>query len=1390
MVRFTKRARRFVASLSVSRGTAALGVLSVAVVSAMAATDSGDVLGRLLIVQSGSSCVTGCQSMSCSGSETGETKSWCDAKAAGTCEAKCSSMGGSGGSGGSYSGGSYYGSMTVDQCKAGCDSMTSGDKDACKRGCDSMGSGGSYTNTSGATSTTGGGTTTSTTTTTGTSPAGSTDPMYWYNKCLENGTPEGCAFMKPAAPATTTGTTGATSGSCGTEPSWPDCATKSCSNGNWTCTQMKTGTTGTTTGGSGVEWCFYKATRNGVELGYSVDCPKGDTSGCYKESHSMAGATRESAAGLTLGTTSSCYKDGGSGGWSGTTGTTGGSWTPQYWSQAKQKTFQLPDGKSSCDKLVNESEIPASEKDWCYMATGSSGGGGTGNGSTGGAWNTSSMKNCQYPQARILKSGSETGMSVWCAGDYVDCHEGGPDGPAITRDNIRSLGAPGACDSGWTGGSSGQGMSCEDGCRKMPQMQQTDPMCQGTNKQTWCTQSVDQCIASCKGTYAGNNTTVGRQGSCPAGKVECYPPCKMGGPCAQGFSCVDPGMCNKGESTGATGDTGGTGKKYPDMISCVQAECPKDTSTPAYATCKNTCVGKIGTTGGMTGGDPIGDRMCIIDPCKGDPRCMAAVWTVRCDSKECAENPNCGPQSGGGRGGVPVSGDECFKKYCSALDSSTNEYAKCKSGCFNQGGSQGGSQNPECMCSELHPKGSVAYNQCRNRCFGPSVPGTDGSEWPNPKVMLPEYNAKDECARIREKMGMLGDIPSVKAMLDQLLRQCDKGGKPTAGAGLEIRDQAEQIHQEAYAANSCDAAKRGAEEARTAITKYAPQAIKKVKNAATVGKLNAILDSAKSLLVRIDAVLSKDCDEALTLVDEMEKFGDAFEEAMPKGSAGIEIVNHDDDYEELYESFEEEVGDDEEEGEETSFEDFAATMEKRGYKSTDLALLKTLDPKLVKEYVQYAGRSDSGRNDAVKVVANAGVSVVVAEDILKANNELQKEIAELKESVKNLKAGPAKFLGMIQDRVFNPAVGDVVKDLIERSPDLTENQLRAEFDKVVAASREADFDQGYIPFRDIDLNDGGWYLQSVQKLTEGENPLFRGTDEKKETFDPNGTANIAQVVTVVARALDLEGDGSSPVSALARNAPEWAKSAAVGLEEEGVDLKEVFEDGKPGDAAERIEVARLVTEAFGDSLATPDEDEIEDIVSDYEDLTGLPAEDQEAAATCIFNEIMTGTDGKFDPDGAFNRAQFATVMDRVLSQTSVEEPVSNDEDHAAAPAGPAGVTDDAATQEQSADEEKREEAASIDFSFLEKLDLQQANDLLVKVQYHNSLQKGPDYMTKGAADRKLIKEMQMWIEAKWGAVKGSTIGIYGDATAALSDHALEALKTALKDLDALQHAAQ
>lgn len=80
--------------------------------------------------------------------------------------------------------------------------------------------------------------------------------------------------------------------------------------------------------------------------------------------------------------------------------------------------------------------------------------------SSSGGSSAGGMQRCFYPNA--TKNGQNVGYTVWCEADYVNCREGSPSGASISLTGL-ALGAPSSCESGWSGGSSGQPAS-GDGC--------------------------------------------------------------------------------------------------------------------------------------------------------------------------------------------------------------------------------------------------------------------------------------------------------------------------------------------------------------------------------------------------------------------------------------------------------------------------------------------------------------------------------------------------------------------------------------------------------------------------------------------------------------------------------------------------------------------------------------------------------------------------------------------------------------------------------------------------------------------------------------------------------------------------------------------------------------
>jgi len=67
-------------------------------------------------------------------------------------------------------------------------------------------------------------------------------------------------------------------------------------------------------------------------------------------------------------------------------------------------------------------------------------------GSSSGGSGTVAMTKCFYPNATI--NGTSPGYTVWCEGDYYNCHKGDPNGESISLTGLQ-LGAPSWCETGW-----------------------------------------------------------------------------------------------------------------------------------------------------------------------------------------------------------------------------------------------------------------------------------------------------------------------------------------------------------------------------------------------------------------------------------------------------------------------------------------------------------------------------------------------------------------------------------------------------------------------------------------------------------------------------------------------------------------------------------------------------------------------------------------------------------------------------------------------------------------------------------------------------------------------------------------------------------------------------
>ena len=1322
MVARRKRTRSLSAFLSGDRGLVTLSVLCIAAAVGVMAVSGEDFLGRILVAES--SC--------------GAEPSWTD------CEVKECKTGSSGGSywectkmkaGSSYTStsGTYSGGMSVESCRSGCSSMTSAtqeQRDSCNRGCDSMGTSGSYpsgtySNYSGGSS--GGGYNS-------TMPSGSTTTTTdWCAKCKADG--------------------------------MGDCS--------WACGGN---TMTSTSGGSGMMNCTYTDARireNGTERTVIMVCDNGNNySNCHEGSQSgpsIAPASIQSAG------VPSCspVRSG---------GTTG---TMPSGSMGGMSVQQCQDG---CSKMPNANQQQIDScKTGCANNPGGQGGyGGTGN------YGGMTQKNCTFPKEKIFKNGQIVEMAVWCSGHYTDCHEGGPNGPTILSEQFRSSNG-GTCETGTSGG-------------------------QGGTTGTW-------------------DSTHPAPGSCPAGQEPCYPPCYTT-MCSLGFSCVAIGQCNRG-------GTGDTSKMDPEQ--CRMKYCTKyGTDTKEYANCKAGCYG-IGGTGGSSGGGEWGGGNdggdCMIDMCAGtetSPSPSPSGGTISVSdaiTKICAavREANTPPYSACKTAmynlkSDPINFNQCVQACWEFTPESVDQpgYGKCKSLCSSLtsgGGTGGGGVKPQCMA----PSWSVKCNSEECKKYGSKCRPSGGSgggwtggtggggNWGGNDKWSPATTASYQGPNIYDFYGFQGDnqgnqgpsaegIADIKmrakqncgfgwgnidhATLDPLKAPCEAevdayvDANPNNPQGaFEIGNEYHrtvyaEAQQKTFAKQMCsDVKKYGLVSMQQGID-MATKTIAKVKAAGKdTTQMEAKLSQTKEVLAKATSLVNAgNCEEAQMLIGQ-------WQNSMQQFNPGFDA------HEVVAQQFSGQFR-----GANVSQEDLGH------YGFADLSDAATL-------FRNGGVTADQFDRETLNMVQ---VSNLTVQDI-NVVAQLTQQVEELKKIVAGLSARLSSLLQQIAGDVTagpqTTAYIDAIAKNVDEKSLTPERQAELRRQVLQVAGRENMTLFG-LPFNDFS-NPGAWYVSSAVRAKKA--GIFEGNPDG--SFAAERPMNRAEITVATAHALggNLSDNAAETVSP---NVPSWAGPAVVYLQENYPDLLTIIDvAADPAKPVTRLQLARIFTYLL----------KANNVDVDLSAAVDFPDTDDSAFDMVSAAGLMTGQgNGNADPNGIVNRGQVAKVfvLFNQLRGVTATEPTDS------ASTGQDGTVLTAFDGEQNQPEPTHEAAqqeqvdpfaqcmeqcgdpgtrsyprckgecyaqktsgnngatSEMDFSFLTKLTYEQAKELLLKVQYWNSLQKGEAYMTSHAiAGRKYVKELNAWIDIEWGSVRGTTAGMYGDGTLGLSSGALETVKYILPDLD-------
>lgn len=1216
-----------------------------------------DVLGRLLLVQSGTTgCVSGCQGMTCSGSETGDSKSWCDAKAAGTCQQKCDSM---------NSGGSYTGGSSLETCKTGCGNMQGATADqinACKTACDTAASGGSYTGGS-----TYGGTTSAMKNCTYPhallTAAPYTEVSVWcegdYVNCKgPNGSltrdqikslggPSTCESYGGGTYGGTTGgtpadgyTTGGTTGDTNTpyKMCWQGCGCASdtdCTNDCFTryCKPMQGGSTTTPptsttpntapTGGTG-RWTCTGTNSAGQTNTILCDSPN---IGCDFQGRRLI----DTEVNQTVGSNPRCVQDssgavsgGGYQGGATTGGTSGGvqrCFVPAEWysaSQGKQwgGTLNCKPDKTDCregsdtDPLVSGQITFKGDATSCYPSGGTAGGGSPG----GGGYQGGSTNQWQCCTDSVNRNDCVTvGPNVMPAERYRYCQGAGGGG-------------------GYQGGTT---TGCVPGCERM-----TEPQCASASGDTgrWCAawraesngdgQACERlCLETEHGAPGGNQ---GGEGSCPAGQMRCSPPCYSGQcPMVMPY-CMPIEQCKSG-GTGGWGQGGVDPWAVSNVRQSLAWAEEQIQKLQAVSKQYGTAISSAEISG-ITG------EVKNVYTCLDALQPGTDVWT--CDQKV---HNNINPAI-----------SALWQKVQSANNTQQinqyNQQAQYMSDAIGKAQSAGINvsvltQMLDAFKAALAGSDMNAANQIATQ-FWPTFEQLKGG--PGHR-MGDGGGVADSCADIQRKLEQAQDpgaITDLQGYLKTCLayaQQSATGQKFDRSKFERLQGQFEETINQQGERNACDDAKRSITDTRRMISTEAPAMIAKVAktNPAVAEKLNGFLDQAKAILLRAEkAQAAGDCSGALDAMSEMDELGQQVDEEM--GRNGITFNDTTDDIQDIYDNVNEES--------DVRFDDFKKRMQDKGYRTKDLSVLKQMDPAIIAEYLQFTGKGASAGGDIVKAVANADVDTLTAEQLIQTKNDLLKQIDGLKSTIAGLKAGVRSIVEQIQNYPFNSAVAGDVEALVADVSELSEKDLAAQFAALREDSQEQYVEDGIIPFEDTEF--GSWYVGSVKTLVaEG---VVQGEGDGR--FNPTGQVNSAQLVKFVdyafngeERAADLDlGEVATP------KMPAWAAESALRVgavldDNDGRSLTTILppDAGKP---VTRADVAEVLVGFIGDSLPEFDALYVKSDLTTYRDSI------QEAAARLTAAGIMEGSsDATWNPGANIMRAEMVTVLDRAREYVSQQD---------------------------------------------------------------------------------------------------------------------------------------
>jgi len=308
-------------------------------------------------------------------------------------------------------------------------------------------------------------------------------------------------------------------------------------------------------------------------------------------------------------------------------------------------------------------------------------------------------------------------------------------------------------------------------------------------------------------------------------------------------------------------------------------------------------------------------------------------------------------------------------------------------------------------------------------------------------------------------------------------------------------------------------------------------------------------------------------------------------------------------------------------------------------------LLNNVTSEEIETFIQYGTQyGDIGFFDSASIAYMDEETLnTMIEDKLAILAELESKIAERTNELNALVEDLAgyNFYGDTADEAV-----ELIAELGEAGEDVDVDEYQDKIDELKEEAKEEKYDDGVIPFMDVD--DDQWYTSYVWDVKD-DGYVNGYKDSEGELTGYYGPGDNVTVGEILKMTLEASGKGSgqgTTVNPYAQN--HW--SAGYFSQAEGLGMSVVADMTRnPDDKATRGEVIQSLFEAFG--ISVPD--------YDYQQFSDVSVNHQYADAIQYAYDlgIISGDNGlgeTFRPDESVNRAETAKMIDQFIEIMELE----------------------------------------------------------------------------------------------------------------------------------------